>query len=192
MFQGSWNGIAEAWLVWGWTVLAGPQGLLGAGVVGWSNSGSSTLGPLCVLPPASILSTESAQGHFSNLLCLIFFINPFGVFFFYWNEPTFCLLLCLYITWLPTSQVIPTLHIIPGTCLFGDYFYSCIWLIWSSTCKGLGSFKSYQLGNPVAGKCPSIMVSSSPLSWLHLNQVFTTSLLSRQGQEGLDDMGLGL
>lgn len=67
--------------MWGWTVLAGPQGLLGAGVVGWSNSGSSTLGPLCVLPPASILSTESAQGHFSSLLCLIFLNKSFWCFF---------------------------------------------------------------------------------------------------------------
>lgn len=34
------------------------------GGVGWSWSGSNTLGPLCVLPLANILSTESAQEHF--------------------------------------------------------------------------------------------------------------------------------
>jgi hypothetical protein len=88
VFQGSYNSIAVAWLVWGWAELAGPQGLLGAGGAGgtgWSCSGSSTLEPLCVLPPASILSTESAQEHFLQLALLNLKKNSFGV-FFYWSK----------------------------------------------------------------------------------------------------------
>lgn len=52
-------------LVWGWTGLALPQGLLGGvgcrvELVWQQHTGASVY----ALPPASILSTESAQEHF--------------------------------------------------------------------------------------------------------------------------------
>lgn len=176
--------------MWGWTELAGPQGLLGAGVVGWSVSGSRTLGPLCVCCLQPAYFPQSLPRNISPACLAKLFKKSFRCFFFFsieTNPHSACCWVFTSANYQPLRSA-PTLAITPrvsllvwGTTFILVFGSLVLYLQQSWLLQVLPTWKSCCREVP-----PRYLCSFSSLYWLHTNHLFQPSHSPTCSPEVLD------